>query len=215
MPLKNEDVYCVNHENTKMVQNEGFNALIRVERTNQGIVFDNASGIPVLAFYCPDCGYIELYAAQTTKEWDDASQTQEGALFERFRRFENGVIKALSSPNSPLVEHEIRTEAEISAGGKRYEADMIASSGDKVYIIEVKASGSKRSLDSAAAQVRNYVELYRNTLGSKDLQVLPLIIAPSTSIPQDAIFGVPILKFDEKTRRFINPEVVNQSRHEH
>jgi hypothetical protein len=209
MPIRNEDVYCINHENTRMVRNEGFNALMRVERMSEGIAFDSASGVPVQVFSCPDCGYIELYAAQKTKDWNDSSQTQEGEQPERFHLFENEVIKALESPNSPLAGHEIRTEARITIGNRRHEADIIARSGNKVYVIEVKAARSKRALDSAAAQVRNYVELYKNAIGSKDLQVLPLIIAPSYSTPQDTVFGVPILKFDEKNRRFVNPEVVS------
>src|SRR5262249_3741401 len=115
---------------------------------------------------------VSLYAAQTTKDRYDVSQTQEEVWFERFRRFENEVVMALKEPNSPLAEYEIRTEAY-----------MVARSDDKVYIIDVKTSRSKSPLDSAAEKVRNYVKLYRNTLGSEDLKVLPLIIAPSTSIP--------------------------------
>jgi hypothetical protein len=209
MPFRNEDVYCINHVDTRMVRNEGFNALMRVERIGEGIGFDSASGVPVLIYSCPDCGYIELYAAQKTKEWDDASQPQERVRFEGFRHFENQIIQALRSPDSPLAGHELRTEVRLHSKDRRHEVDAIARSGDKVYIIEVKNSGSKRSLDSAAAQVRNLVELYKNTLGSKDTQVLPLIIVPSTAVPQDTVFGVPILKFDEKNKRFVNPEVVS------
>ena len=203
MPIRNEDVYCINHEHTRMVRNEGFNALMRVERMSEGIAFDSASGVPVLVFSCPDCGYIELYAAQKTKDWDDSSQTN------RFKYFESEVIKALKSPDSPLAESEIQIGAPISIGDRSARADIIAKSGNKAYIIEVKTSRSKRSLQDAAAQVRHYVELYRDTIGSDYLKVMPLIIAPSTSIPQDTLFGVPILKLDEKTGRFVNPEVVS------
>lgn len=211
--LNDEDVYCINHKTKRMVQNEGFNALMRLERTSNGIAFDSASGVPVLVFSCPECGYIELYAARTTKDWDEASQALEGVQFDRYRRFEDEVLRALRSPNSPLAAHEIQTGAAIATKGRYHEADIIAKLDDKVYVIEIKNTGSKRSLDSAAAQVRNYVELYRNTF--KGERVYPLIVTPASSTSQDSIFGVPILKLDERTGRFVNPEVVSQFGSEH
>ena len=54
MPVKNAIVYCVNHEKTRMIQNEGFNALIKVDKTSQGgVVFNASQGVPVTGVLLP------------------------------------------------------------------------------------------------------------------------------------------------------------------
>ena len=86
--------------------------------------------------------------------------------------------------------------------------DVIATSGNRLYVIEFKASDSKRALDSAAAQVRNYVEMERQKV-SPDFRITPLIIVPySSSSMGDYVFGVPILRFNINKREFVNPEII-------
>jgi hypothetical protein len=70
MPIRNGAVYCVNHPNRQMGRNEGFGAITSVEKTVGGLAFNPASGIPVVSFFCNECGYIELYAAARTPFWN-------------------------------------------------------------------------------------------------------------------------------------------------
>jgi hypothetical protein len=69
MPIKNNDVYCVNHPNDKMLKNEGFNAITKFDIESSGFTFNPASGIPIVLYFCDKCGYVETYAAQKTKYW--------------------------------------------------------------------------------------------------------------------------------------------------
>jgi hypothetical protein len=69
MPKKNNIVYCINHADVQMDALEGFNALTKLLKSGENFTFNPSSGIPVKAFYCRICGYIELYHANTTEEW--------------------------------------------------------------------------------------------------------------------------------------------------
>lgn len=69
MPIRINAVYCVNHPNTPMTRNEGFNALTGLEKNSSGVAFNPSTGIPIVTFFCDECGYIEMYAATKTPFW--------------------------------------------------------------------------------------------------------------------------------------------------
>jgi hypothetical protein len=69
MPIRNGTVYCANHPSVEMVRNEGFNALTQVTREGKDVRFDSTSGVPVLVFFCDQCGLVEMYAAARTPLW--------------------------------------------------------------------------------------------------------------------------------------------------
>ena len=69
MPNNNGIVTCINHPNQAMVKNDGFSAITSLKKEDENITFEPASGIPVVTYYCPTCGYIENYAAQLTQDW--------------------------------------------------------------------------------------------------------------------------------------------------
>jgi hypothetical protein len=73
MPFNKADaVVCVNHPSTQMVRNTGFNALVKFEKGSDGsLAFNTSSGIPLVVYYCPICGYIESYVAQKTPAWNE------------------------------------------------------------------------------------------------------------------------------------------------
>ena len=72
MPLRNGVPYCVNHTTTKLVRNEGFSAVTEVRKDGANVSFNPGSGVVVVVFFCEECGYVELYAAQKTPLWDQA-----------------------------------------------------------------------------------------------------------------------------------------------
>lgn len=69
MPTKGQDVFCVNHPQTKMVRNEGFSAITQVTKDGANVAFNPGSGVPVVLFFCSTCGYVEMYAAVKTPFW--------------------------------------------------------------------------------------------------------------------------------------------------
>ena len=70
MPRTNDIVFCVNHPEQQMVKNEGFSAITSVKKDGDKVSFNPSSGVPVVTYYCPQCGYIENYAAQVYGEWN-------------------------------------------------------------------------------------------------------------------------------------------------
>lgn len=69
MPKKNEVVTCINHPHQVMAKNEGFSAITSLKKEGDNVSFLPSSGIPVVTYFCPTCGYIENYAAQFDDEW--------------------------------------------------------------------------------------------------------------------------------------------------
>jgi len=69
MPMQNDQVFCINHPNQLMTRNTGFSALTKVDKKQNIITFNPSSGVPIIVFYCPLCGYVEEYAAHPNEEW--------------------------------------------------------------------------------------------------------------------------------------------------
>lgn len=73
MPLNQAGaVVCINNHgnNNLMLKNSGFNALTALEKESDGsVTFNGSSGIPIVVYYCPVCGYVESYVAQMTPFW--------------------------------------------------------------------------------------------------------------------------------------------------
>lgn len=207
MPIKNGTVFCINHPETPMIRNSGFNAITTVERTDTGFAFMSTSGMPLVAYFCNECGYVESYAAQKTRFWSEV-EPMAGMASERLRKFEDEAIQALSSPTGPFGRAEVQRNLRLETGLGWSEVDAAAQTETAVYIIEIKASASRRLLESAAAQVRNHVDVYRSHLlkQGKKLPVFPVIVAPAEVKVADDVYGVPVLKFDPVLKMFVNQE---------
>jgi len=63
-------VICINHPDQAMSKNDGFSAITSLKKDGNKFSFEASSGIPVVTYYCPTCGYIENYAAQFDEEWN-------------------------------------------------------------------------------------------------------------------------------------------------
>lgn len=61
MPLSGTTRYCVNHTTTPMQKNADLNALTTLVVTDGNFNFNPAQGTPARMYFCPTCGYIELY----------------------------------------------------------------------------------------------------------------------------------------------------------
>lgn len=70
MPLKNGVPHCLNHPETPLVKQEGLNAITAMEKSASGQAsFKPDTGIPTVVYFCQNCGYLEMYAAQKTSFW--------------------------------------------------------------------------------------------------------------------------------------------------
>ncbi|MBU1706111.1 hypothetical protein KKG19_05310 [Patescibacteria group bacterium] len=72
MPKDKQDrIVCVTHTDVPMGRIPGFHALTKVNKNKSKVSFMPSSGIPVVAFACNICGYIETYSAVKTDEWSN------------------------------------------------------------------------------------------------------------------------------------------------
>lgn len=74
MPRRNNDnrVFCVTHAETEMMPVNGFHSLTQVNKRGENVTFHPSSGVPVKIFFCPRCGYIEIYTARMIDEWNNS-----------------------------------------------------------------------------------------------------------------------------------------------
>lgn len=70
MPKQGNHVVCNTHPTAAMQAQTGFYALTVVQKTGEQVQFNPAAGIPVKAYVCRHCGYVELYSANTNPEWN-------------------------------------------------------------------------------------------------------------------------------------------------
>ncbi len=68
MPIKDGKRYCINHPNVRMNRTETFKALVAVTGTAAEGTINPNSGLVVMPFVCEECGYLELYVADKTKQ---------------------------------------------------------------------------------------------------------------------------------------------------
>lgn len=65
------NVNCINHP-IRMTRNEGYYAVTLVGKNGANVNFNPGTGVPSVVYFCPACGYIELYAAASDPEWQRA-----------------------------------------------------------------------------------------------------------------------------------------------
>jgi predicted nucleic-acid-binding Zn-ribbon protein len=210
MPIRNTTVYCVNHVMTVMVKNSGYNALIKLERTGSKVIFDANSGIPVVAYSCPICGYMEIYDAQKTSAWQEIeSETEQEPLIGALE-FERTAIDALIQSDNISQNTAVDRSAVVMGDGLVREIDAILYGSERIYLIEVKNSYSKRGLQIAIEKLTQAAYILRDRWGDqeKEKPIIPMVIIPSVVRAPDILSGVPILKFDPNNFRFINEEEI-------
>lgn len=71
MPIKNNEIVCITHTNKKMIKSDSYHALINMIKNNDGsVTFLPSSGIPLITYVCPICGYIESYHIDINIEYE-------------------------------------------------------------------------------------------------------------------------------------------------
>lgn len=65
---KERQLKCSNCSSVKLKRVDGIYALTKVAKTEQGISFMPASGIPVVVYICEDCGELKLMPAKLLGE---------------------------------------------------------------------------------------------------------------------------------------------------
>jgi hypothetical protein len=210
MPIKHGTIFCINHPDAPMVRNSGFNAITSFDQTPVGYTFNPTSGIPVVAFFCSECGYIETYVAQKTPYWGERKLPQDQIISSSARTFETSVLEALSAPDSPFAAGTAMEHVRFTVGSHSTEADAIIQTPDAIYVFEIKQTASPKTLGLAAAQARHSAQLFKESAKKRGEKtpVFPIVAVPSGTTPVLAMLGVPILKFDTNARRFENSEAV-------
>lgn len=76
MPLRDNEVFCLNHPDVSMFRHDHLNVVhnLRINEERRAEV-EEKRGVPVVMFFCPECGYCETYAAKgmgiwPPQEWD-------------------------------------------------------------------------------------------------------------------------------------------------
>src|SRR5687768_2022476 len=129
MPLKNGMPFCVNHPGIALTRNEGFSALTEFKRHGPTGAFDPTRGVPVAVYYCPECGYIEMYAAQKTPSWSEGAIPGVGRLSSTLA-FEQTVLEVMASGRTPFEGAAISSN--VSLGNTRRMADALVRSNKGV-----------------------------------------------------------------------------------
>lgn len=196
MPIKNGTVYCINHPELAMTRNRGFNAITTFERVGGGFIFNSATGMPVVAYYCNECGYIETYAAQKTQFWSEIAESVDPMA--SYRLFESTVRNALESLRGAK---SIESNVAVSHEGQRAEIDLLMRTPGATYVFEIKSNPSRYSIEAAVKQVRRAVLLLERSLVPA-LPVIPVVVVPSGGGREQEVDGVTVLQFDLRALRF-------------
>lgn len=207
MPIKNGTIFCINHPDLPMVRNAGFNAITTFEKTSLGYTFNPATGMPVVVFFCDECGYIETYAAQKTSFWSEP-EIQRHAAATRYSLFESAVFEALQRADSPFNADSIDFNVPLRSGIRQHEADAIVKTPNATFVIEIKLTPLRRTLEGAALNAKSIAKILSSKSNS-DVPVVPIIVSlPSGDASDDVVLGVPVLKFNPSTRQFENAEIL-------
>jgi Holliday junction resolvase-like predicted endonuclease len=205
MPIKNGTVFCINHPTVAMTRNRGFNAITTFERTPTGFEFNPGMGMPIIAYYCNECGYVETYAAQKTQFWHDIAGAVDPVT--NYKLFESTIRNALDALDGPkAIEQNVR----LVHDGRIFEADIIMRTPEAAYIFEVKSRPFRETMETAARQVRRAVKLVEQTL-ERPMPVIPILVVPDGSFEYEEVDGVKVLRFDLNALRFTNAEILNHS----
>jgi Holliday junction resolvase-like predicted endonuclease len=202
MPIKNGKVFCINHPTVAMTRNRGFNAITTFQRTGSSFEFNPLTGMPLVAYYCNECGYVETYAAQKTQFWSEIADSVDPST--SYRLFESTIRNALENLTlAKSIEQNLR----ISRDGITAEIDILMRTPETIYVFEVKARLSPENANLAARQVIRAAKTFEETIETTQ-SVVPMIIVAKGDIPYDEVEGVKVLKFDLGALRFTNPEVL-------
>lgn len=161
MPIREGRYYCINHSDQELVKNSGFNALIRVDRSEKGVVFNPSSGIPLVIYYCPVCGYIESYTALTSSDWHEAENKPSLSPADQARDFESRVSNALSANIGAFGGGTFIFHPLIKDKGRIRRADAVIDKEGVSYVFEFKSIPSRSVLDRAVMVAKRNAEAYK------------------------------------------------------
>lgn len=197
-------IVCVNHPAVPMQIIDGLQALVAVNKTRAGVLFRPDSGLPVVAYVCNLCGYIETYAAIKTPYWDEIDLSPQGVTPVAAKAFEDAALQALVAqlPGPPAqIQREVGLPGQPSTSPR---VDAILSHGDRLLVVDVKAAPPGTQLLSAAAQVREFANLAAQSYRHNPTLVIPLLIVPPVGLTQADYYGVLVLEFDATQGQFTN-----------
>lgn len=205
MPIKNGTVFCINHPSMAMTRNRGFNAITTFERTAVGFGFNASTGMPIVAYFCNECGYVETYAAQKTQFWSEIAGSVDPST--SYKLFESTIRNALDNlKGAKTIEENVR----LSRDGRMTEVDLIMRTPEAVFVFEVKTRLTTENIAPAVRHVRNAAKLVEEKLETSR-PVFPIIVVPNNGTDYQQVEGVKILRFDFATLRFANSEILDQS----
>lgn len=210
MPLRSNRLYCINHPNTPLQQNDSFGAVTEFRRHGGSGVFDGTRGVPVSIHYCPECGYIELYAAQKSEGWDRREAAGATSLSAAIG-FERAVLEAISSGVPPFIGARVVPNFRLQSSDARM-ADAYVEVGNSRYIVMIKAATSWHLVQDAASTARENVAIFDHVYGRRAEPTVPLLIVPANPWLPLAALGVTILQFDLSVGAFTRSESLSTVR---
>jgi hypothetical protein len=164
-------------------------------------------------YVCPECRYVEMYAAHLTTELPFASErpiphrTGRRSVLSALN-FQRSVTTALERGawpfSSALVTSKVRVPGD---SGRTQEFDAVISFGDIVYVVEIKSATSPGIIHEAVHEALDRAATFSSTAIALGRSAKPMVIVPAEAQldADDDIHDVPVLRFDQDTERFMRP----------
>lgn len=185
-----------------MTRNRGFNAITTFEQASNGFEFNPSIGIPLVAYYCNECGYLEAYAAQKTRFWTDLTTAVDPWV--GYSHYESAVGNALETLFDPAA---IERNFIIRLSRHTAEIDFLVRTPTKIYSIEIRYTPLHHGLDKAARRVADDATLLEHVFRD-NRPIVPVIIVPAGHVQEYQADEVKVLQFDVSNMRFTNPEIL-------
>ncbi|NTX59554.1 hypothetical protein HUA74_02655 [Myxococcus sp. CA051A] len=210
MPIKNGVVECINHPDQIMLKNAGLNAITAMEAGPQGLVFQPMKGIPITVYSCPECGYMESYLAKMTPHWEEALPAAKALPLSLGKEFEDSAMDALWRISGKFGATSVNRNVPVRFGSRIRELDALLSAADAVYVFEFQVDYSHGVVGMASLQLSDAADmLARVNRGIGDNRpIKPILVVPVEVGEPSRWTNIPVLKFDRRSRQFVNVEAV-------
>lgn len=133
-------------------------------------------------------------------------QLDRNQLVQQALQFESSVLDTLGRGNIPFSYNSFRKELRISESGRVSIIDGVIETKDVHYLIEVKNIIRPSALINAVHQVESYKTTYENYLRERNISaaVQPLIVVPEGTNAPNYFRGIPVVKYNPSTQKFVN-----------
>lgn len=209
MPLKRDVPYCINHPGTRLRQDREFAE--RIKPTSLRFWWaTRADNMPINMYVCPRCGYVEMYAAgiELEKHVDEPERPWPFTLFAGSSvlsalDFDSAVLDALQSGVPPFSGARVTPAVQLEEGDRTHTIDAVVQLRHKLYVVEIKSAVSKSIIHETVHAAMDRAAAYSKSTLAAGKRARPLVIVPHGAKITRSLHGVPIIRFDQDTGRFV------------